>query len=970
MADIDFNSIEKKWVERWDNAKLGEAVRDSKKPKFFIIFAYPGISGYLHIGHMRGYSYTDAIARYKRMRGFNVLFPVGTHASGNQAIALAKKLEKKDKDWVEYLLDNNCPKEKLKELVEPENIVEYFNDVYVNQWKSLGFLADWNRFTCTIYQDYNKFIQWQFEKLKQNNLLIQKPYYGTFCPECGPVAVDPSETDISKGGNAEKLEFILLKFKFEDSFILAATLRPETVFGQTNLWVNPKAKYVKIKVNDELWIISRESMNKLKFQKENTEFIEDIYPETLIGKYAVAPGINREIIILPSTFADPGIGTGIVTSVPSDAPYDWIALHDLQENKEECEKYALSFEEIKKIKPISIIDSKGYGELPAIEICSKLGIKSQKDTALLEEATQEVYKIGFHTGIMKEIAGKYSSMPVERAKELVKQDLIAANLADVLYDLSEEVICRCNTRVIIKKIDDQWFIKYSDNELKEKSKEHAALMNIYPGDYKKNLPAVLDWFQDRACARLGNWFGTKLPFDNRWTIEPISDSTLYPAYYIVSKYVNEDLIKPEQLTEEFFDYVFLGLGSSESIAKKLEINEAILTEIRDDFEYWYPLDLNLGGKEHQTVHFPVFLMNHVAVLDKKYWPSGIFVNYWVTGKGSKISKSKGGAEPVPNAIEKYGVDGMRLYYAHIGSAHSDVIWDEDVLANYKASIERIYNIVSEALEITANKKSAIDSWLISELNKSIKTAAQALDALDIRTASTLIYYKMYDNLKWYIRRHGEDEKTIRFYLDQWSKLLAPVTPFIAEEIWEKVGDNSLVSCSSWPAFEQAKIKPEYGYQENLIQQIMEDIRAIKELVKLDKVTSVELIVAESWKYDFYQKLKEQTARTRVTADILKAVMQTELKKYGGEITRLIPKLIDKLPELVLDQESEFKILTEAQKFLETEFSCITRITKAEELAQPQARSAQRSEQDHSKGEPNREAKAEQALPGKPAIILK
>jgi leucyl-tRNA synthetase len=239
MVDVDFKSIEKKWVERWDNAKLGEAKRDSAKPKFSIIFAYPGPGGYLHVGHMRGYSYTDMIGRYKRMRGYNVMFPVGTHASGNQAIAFAKKVEKKDKNWIDYLIANGCSKEKIKELVEPENIVEYFNNNYLEQWKNFGFLADWKRFACTIHSDYNKFIQWQFKKLKQNDLLVQKPYYGTFCPECGPVAVDASETDISKGGNAEKYEYTLLKFKFEDSFLLAATLRPETIYGQTNLWINP-----------------------------------------------------------------------------------------------------------------------------------------------------------------------------------------------------------------------------------------------------------------------------------------------------------------------------------------------------------------------------------------------------------------------------------------------------------------------------------------------------------------------------------------------------------------------------------------------------------------------------------------------------------------------------------------------------------------------------------------------------------
>ncbi|MBU4242380.1 MAG: class I tRNA ligase family protein, partial [Nanoarchaeota archaeon] len=219
----DFNKFEQKWQKIWAKENIGEAVRDEKKKKFSIIFAYPGISGYLHLGHMRSYSYTDIVARYKRMTGFNVLFPVGTHASGNQAIAFANKVKTKDKAWITYLKDNGCSEVKIKTLTKPEKIVDYFNEVYVEDfWKKFGFLADFNRFTCTIYPDYQKFMQWQFKKLYDKNLLVQKPYFATFCPECGPVAVDPSETDISKGGNAEKLEYTLLKFKFGKEFIVAA----------------------------------------------------------------------------------------------------------------------------------------------------------------------------------------------------------------------------------------------------------------------------------------------------------------------------------------------------------------------------------------------------------------------------------------------------------------------------------------------------------------------------------------------------------------------------------------------------------------------------------------------------------------------------------------------------------------------------------------------------------------------------
>ena len=173
---IEWQKIQDKWQKKWQEAELGKAKVEKNKEKFMMIFAYPGISGYLHVGHMRGFSYTDAICRFKRLKGKEVLFPVGTHASGNQALGFANKVKNKDENWLTYLKNNGCSEEQIKELVKPEAVVDYFNHVYINDyWKKFGFLCDWDRFTCTTYPDYEKFIQWQFKKLQEKDLLIQKP---------------------------------------------------------------------------------------------------------------------------------------------------------------------------------------------------------------------------------------------------------------------------------------------------------------------------------------------------------------------------------------------------------------------------------------------------------------------------------------------------------------------------------------------------------------------------------------------------------------------------------------------------------------------------------------------------------------------------------------------------------------------------------------------------------------------------
>lgn len=904
------SEIEKKWQKRWEEAKIYEAEPKKNKPKFFMIFAYPGISGYLHVGHMRGYTYTDVITRYKRMRGFNVLFPVGTHATGNLAITFLKKVKEGNKDWIRYLKENGATDEDLKKMKTPEDVVNFFNKVFVNDyWKRFGFLADWRRFTCTINPDYKKFIEWQFKKLKELGLLIKKPYYAPFCPNCGPVAVDPSQTDISKGGNAEKYEFTLLKFKMNDVFLVAATLRPETVYGQTNLWVDPDIEYVKASVDGEFWIISKECYEKLKYQKNNVKIVDKIKGKDLIGKYVVAPGINKKIIVLPSKFCDPDIGTGIVTSVPSDAPYDWMALKDLQENEEEIKKYNLNIDEVKSLKPIPIIESKKWGGLPAVKICKSMGIKNQMDPKL-EEATKEIYKKGFHTGTMKENCGEFSWMNVEEAKEAVKQKLIKEKKADVFYDLSEEVICRCGRRVVVKKIDDQWFIRYSDKDLTEKSKEHVKEMNIYPEEYKKSLPDILDWFDDRACVRMGNWLGTEFPFDKKWIIEPISDSTLYPAFYIVSKYTNSGELKTEDLTEEFFDFIFLNKG---------EAKKDIWKKVKEDFDYWYPLDVNLGGKEHKTVHFPVFLMNHTAIFPKDKWPRGIFVHWYITGSGGKISKSKGGAVPIPNAAERYSVDAMRLYYSHIAGPFTDIEWNSKSVESYRDNIEKFYSLVKKLTKINGGKITNVDKWIVSSLNSKISKATTNLDNFNLKKSLDVILFEFMKDISWYLRRGGSNKKTVRYVLENWIKLLTPFIPHTCEELWEELGNESFVSTSEWPKADKSKIDEKAELGEELIKNIINDVEEIKKITKI-KPKEVELFIAPEWKYEVWSGAKEG----KTIKDFMK---EEKYKKIGRDLIRYLGSFKKTKREKILNRKEELKILRDEKEFLEKEIGVKIKITK-------------------------------------------
>ncbi len=910
----DYIKIEEKWQNEWFENKIYEANINNKK-KFFIHFAYPGVSGYLHIGHMRGFTYCDIFARYKRMMGYNVLFPAGFHASGIPSIGFAKKVERNDPYTIKSLKDYGCDDELINRLKEPNEVVDYFSKVYVNDyWKKFGFLIDYSRLMSTISDGYKKFITWQFYKLKDNNLLIRKPHFAPYCPKCGPVAVDKSETDISKGGNSEILEFTVIKFEMEDGTILpAATLRPETIYGITNMWVNPLVEYTKIKINNEIWIISTEGAKKLSFQYDNIKILkEKILGESLIGKKCKIPLIDRKVPVLSGYFADPNVATGIVMSVPAHAPYDYIALI---ESKEE-------------IEPITIIDVKEFGDNPAKKVCEELEITSQSEIQKLDNATDIVYKKEFHTGFLNNKCDKYAGIKVSDIKDQVKNELISNNKGLIMKEFSEEVICRCNEKVIIKKIPDQWFIKYSDQKLTSKSKEHVEKMNIYPNEYKQELPGILDWYDDRACIRKGSWLGTEFPFKKDWIVEPISDSTLYPAYYIISKYVNDNRISSEEMNEEFFDYIFLNQGKPKN---------SICNDIKSDFDYWYPVDINLGGKEHKTVHFPVFIMNHIAILTSEKYPKGIFTHWWITQKNKeKISKSKGGVEHISEAAVKYGIDSMRLYYSHVGSTFIDIEWDSESVIKYKNRIETIFKLFHKLLKIKNIVNKNLDNWLISSINRKLKIINDSLNNYDLRVASNEIFFEINKDVQWYLRRNGGNKDILFKIMKNWSIMMTPITPHLSEELWYLLNQKKFISNQKFPEYNSNEIHEMEEVGEYLISKLVDDAN---EIIKVTKILPKKIFIylSPDWKKKILQRALQEYIEDKFNMGIfIKDIMSNpEMKKNSKNILKYVNKIQMEIRKYnkfdikrYLVDFNSYNYLEDSKKYLKKIFKCDIEIFKA------------------------------------------
>ena len=282
---LDLNKIAEKWQKRWKKEKAFEAEIDPKRKKFFINAPYPYVNGYLHIGHFYTYAIAEATARYKRLRGYNVLFPQGWHCTGSPIVSAAKRVEENEPKQIQILRSMGFTEIEIKKFKEPKHWIEVFIPAAEQDFLNQGLSIDPRRsfFTTSLNPCYNKFVEWQFNRLKKGNYIEKGKH---------PVVWDPKNNtpvgdhDRIEGEGETPQEFTILKFKHGNEYITAATLRPETVFGQTNLWVGADIKYVKAKINGkETWIVSKECAEKLTNQDRKANIIGEVLGPELIGDY-------------------------------------------------------------------------------------------------------------------------------------------------------------------------------------------------------------------------------------------------------------------------------------------------------------------------------------------------------------------------------------------------------------------------------------------------------------------------------------------------------------------------------------------------------------------------------------------------------------------------------------------------------------------------------------------------------------
>lgn len=929
---MDFRKTEEKWQKRWSEEKVFESNPDNRK-KFYITVAYPYPSGGMHVGHVRTYTVPDIVSRFKRMQGFNVLFPMAWHVTGTPIIGAVNRLKEKEKKQLHVLRDVFKVSDKdLKSLDTPMGFARYFiENHYKAGMQGLGYTIDWRRQFTTNDPHYNRFIEWQHTILYKKGLEKKGLHPVKWCLNCkNPVTTH----DLLEGESADIQEFTLVKFSYrKNQFIIAATLRPDALYGQTNMWINPDITYAIVKVGKEEWIIGKEAVEKLNQQGIKAEQVGEIKGIDMIGHYCKGPLVDYRIMILPTFFIDSNIASGIVYSA-LETPVDWLTVKEMQDDSKFCKKYNLDIEKVKKIKPIAIIKIPGMGNDLGGEILKEFGVTSTKQAEALDKAKKEIYKRVSHQGIMRENCGKYAGMRQDKAKQLINSDLIKKKQGALMLEFSEPVRCRCGHPVVVAK-KESWFIDYGNRNWKAKAKKCVKSMSNIPAPTKEEFFKTIDWLHDWPCVR-NFGLGTHLPHDKRFMIEPLSDSTIYMSFYLLAHRTKD--YKPEQWTKSFFDYVMLEKGSVDKVSKETGIPAKELREIKKEVQYWYPLDWRCSALELIPNHLTFMVFHHTAIFPEKNWPRGIAT--WGMGllEGGKMSSSKGNVVLASEAIREYGADATRLFLFSSVEPWQDFDWRKKEVRQY---MERLLKFHDRVLELSGKGKDRednhIDMWLLSETSRIIRKTTESLEVFQTRKASLECFFRMSENLRWYERRSPEmNRRVLGEVIEAWIKMMSPFIPHTTEELWERLGKKGLCSTSQWP--KPGNTDERLDMMEEMVRQTNEDIVEIIKLVK-KKPREIRIYASPHWKHALYEKALQLADKPQ---EIIPALMQSDVgKKMGKDALRFaqaIQKSIGGMKSL-LTPEEEVKVLKDAEQFLKVEYGCDVKVFGPGESDNEKARRA-------------------------------
>ena len=670
----NYTGIEKKWQKYWEDEKVFVADNKSNKPKYYYLveFPYPSGAG-LHVGHVRSYTALDALARKKRMNGYNVLFPMGWDAFGAPA--------------EQYAIKNHIH----PSLAVKENIKNFKSQI-----KAIGLSIDWTREFATTDPEYYKWTQWQFLKFFEHGMAYKAKKNINWCPKCkmGLSNEDSSGGVCERCGTEveqrEKEQWMLrmsdyaedlitglddtkfqdriktaqinwigkstgaevnFKVKETDEDLVVFTTRPDTLYGVTFMVVAPEHPIIdknkdKISNFDEIESYREKIKNKTEF--ERTQVNKDKTGVCINGLTGINPITNKEIPIYISDYVMMSYGTGAIMAVPA---------HD-ERDYEFAKKFGIDIVEVIKGGDISEKAYTGDGKMINSEVLN--GLTNKKDS-------------------------------IKKMIEYLEENNLGHE--KVNYKLQDWIFSRqrfWGEPIPLVYCEDCGWVPVKEEDLPVRLPD---VTNYEPTDDGESpLAAITEWV-NTTCPHCGK-----------------------PAK-------RETDTMPNWAGSSWYWLRYMDAHNDKEFASQ------------DALKYWGKLDFYNGGMEHATRHllyarfWNQFLYNIGLVPNKEPFETRVSHGMILGEGGVKMSKSLGNVVNPDDMVASYGADALRTYEMFIGDYEKEVAWSEQGLNGCKRFIDRVVRIGEKVTD-----KNGYSEELESIIHKTIKKVTEDIDAMKFNTA--------------------------------------------------------------------------------------------------------------------------------------------------------------------------------------------------------------------------------------------
>ncbi|PKL72686.1 leucine--tRNA ligase [Candidatus Kuenenbacteria bacterium HGW-Kuenenbacteria-1] len=768
--------IEKKWQEIWEKNQSHKTKSASKKKKFFCLdmFPYPSGEG-LHVGHLRGYSYSDAIARKKKMEGYNVLHPMGWDAFGLPAENFA-----------------------LKHGVHPIESTKKNIANIKKQLEASGFMYDWTREINSSSLEYYQWTQWLFLQLYKNGLAYRKEAPVNFCPSCEASLANEEVVD----GKCERCGTLTIKknlkqwffkiTKYADQLVddLKVLDWPEKVKTMQKNWIGRSfgTEFFMEILHGEKGVMESENIDKFTQQRLKINLNETVKIKVYTTRIDTIFGITY-VVLAPEHPLVPYLTT--------------------QEYKDDIEKYVEKTRDASEIERTSQEKEKtgvftgSYATNPVNGAKVPIWIA---DYVLFEYGTGAIMAVPAHDERDFIFAKKYDLEIIEVIKSEDKQSSIenCAFIDDGILISSGE-FDQLSSVVAREKIT-QWLEnqglgfgtkKYKIRDwLISRQRYWGAPIPIIYCNQCGEIPVLEENLPIKLPENIQNFSPTA---DGRSPLASVKEFIETKCPYCGGYAERETDTISQWVCSSWYFTRYADSKNSKEIFNKKKVN------------HWLPVDLYIGGVEHAILHllyarFFTKVMRDLKLIEFSEPFIHLFNQGMIYYKGKKMSKSKGNVVNPDEFFEKYGADTMRVYELFMGPAEQDVEWNDQGVIGANRFLQKVWKIVENS--VNTNPCGCLENKTIEQCknlkvlerltHQTIKKVTEDIEAFKFNTVISCLmeYTNSIFNNKFKVQKE---------YVEILLKLLAPIAPHICEELWHKLHpelfEKESIFDQKWPKYD-------------------------------------------------------------------------------------------------------------------------------------------------------------------------